>query len=217
MSAGRESAGFTLVEVLVAMTLLGLVSLALTGSLRLGGRAWDATEAAVAASGEVRAAQQLLRRAIEQAQPLLVSLSDGSSAVAFGGDRNGLGLVAPMPGHVGFGAFDSLRFEVVEDLGRRDLVAVWDRFGPAGAAWAPSPSARRIVLLKGIAELRAVYFGSEQPDAPPAWREVWTARPTLPALVGVEVRFPSGDARRWPAFVARPMVDVAAVPRPAQR
>ena len=216
MSAARD-AGFTLVETLVAMTLLGLVSLVLAGSLRLGGRAWDATEATVTAAAEVRAAQQLLRRSIEQAQPVVLPLSDGRSAVAFGGERTAMALVAPMPGHVGFGAFDSLRFEVAEEKGRRDLVAVWDRFGAAEGIRAFGPSARRIVLLKGIADLRLAYFGSEQPDAPPAWREAWTARPALPALVGVEVRFPPGDPRRWPSFAARPMVDVAATPRPAQR
>lgn len=217
MNAGQGSAGFTLVEALVATTLLGLISLALAGSLRLGGRAWDAVEAAVTASEEVRAAQQLLRRVVEQAQPVLLPQPDNGSAVAFGGNRDGLALVAPMPGQVGFGAFDSLRFETAEDHGRRDLMAVWDRFGPADTGWALGPSARRVVVLKGIAEFRVAYFGSEQPDTPPAWREDWTARPTLPALVGIEVRFPPGDPRTWPRFVVRPMVDVVAMPRPVQR
>ena len=37
----RRQAGFTLVELLVAMTLLAFLSIALFGGLRFGARSWD--------------------------------------------------------------------------------------------------------------------------------------------------------------------------------
>ena len=40
----RAQRGFTLVEVLIAISLLGLMLVILFGGLRLGGRSWDAIE-----------------------------------------------------------------------------------------------------------------------------------------------------------------------------
>ena len=40
-----EAAGFTLVEILVAITLLGLLMAALFGGVQLGVRAWESSEA----------------------------------------------------------------------------------------------------------------------------------------------------------------------------
>ncbi len=39
---GRRQAGFTLVELLVAMTLLAFLSITLFGGLRFGARSWEA-------------------------------------------------------------------------------------------------------------------------------------------------------------------------------
>ena len=68
-TARRAEAGFTLLELLVSMTLLALLAIAMFGSLRFGARAWDRSEAHGAGMEQVRLVQQLLRRDLEQAYP----------------------------------------------------------------------------------------------------------------------------------------------------
>ena len=49
--------GFTLVEILVALTLFALMGSVLMGSLRLAGRSWDTGEAKIAQVSEMRQTQ----------------------------------------------------------------------------------------------------------------------------------------------------------------
>ena len=65
--AGGGGRGFTLVELLVVLALLGLVSVALIGALRFGLRAWDTGERRVEQLNRVQAVQAFLRRRIQQA------------------------------------------------------------------------------------------------------------------------------------------------------
>ena len=61
--------GVTLIELLVAITLLGLVSLALLFSLRIGSSAWQRANARMAADRRVVAAAELLSNQLADAQP----------------------------------------------------------------------------------------------------------------------------------------------------
>src|SRR5207245_763424 len=61
--------GFTLVELLVALTLFALLATVLSGALRLVGRSWEGGEAKVAQLDEMRQAQTLLRSQIASLFP----------------------------------------------------------------------------------------------------------------------------------------------------
>ncbi|MDH3594369.1 MAG: prepilin-type N-terminal cleavage/methylation domain-containing protein, partial [Rhodospirillales bacterium] len=65
-----RSGGFTLVELLVALTLLGLIFVALFGGLRFGTRTWETGNQRSEAFAEVEVMQSLLRRQLAQAVTL---------------------------------------------------------------------------------------------------------------------------------------------------
>ncbi len=59
--------GFTLLELLVAITLLGLLMAALFGGLRLGARVWETGETRLDASARVQIVQDFLRQRLAEA------------------------------------------------------------------------------------------------------------------------------------------------------
>src|SRR5215467_5981245 len=69
----RNQAGFTLVEALVAITLLSLLSIALTGGLRFGIDAWARGSAHSDQLSRTLAVQGLLHDVIGQAYPYFLS------------------------------------------------------------------------------------------------------------------------------------------------
>ena len=76
MKMQRRTLGFTLVELLVAITLLGLIAVALSGALRFGARVWDVGTERGAQSSRVEAAQNFLRRRIAEANTVFRHVSN---------------------------------------------------------------------------------------------------------------------------------------------
>ncbi len=65
----KAQAGFTLLELLISMTLLGLVFVLLFGGLRFGMRAWEHGTTTTDAVDSTRLVQDLLRSEIERTCP----------------------------------------------------------------------------------------------------------------------------------------------------
>ena len=91
------AAGFTLLELLVAITLLGLLMAALFGGLRLGARAWDIGAERIAAATRLQTAQQFIRTRLSEALPAFVVLPDGEEIVAFQGTSEEMSFVGTLP------------------------------------------------------------------------------------------------------------------------
>lgn len=197
---GPSERGFTLIELLVAMTLLGLVMVALAGGLRFGVRAWERGDRQSARVLDVHAAQTAIRRQLGQALPLAVP-SAGASGVtlAFVGQRDHVRFVAPVPAEVGGGLHGfALRLDGDPTGARLVLEHNPVPAGP-GAPWAGAE--RDVVeLLPGTASLTLAYFGSRSDGEPPGWHATWTDAPVLPRLVRVAVTFGTANSM-WPELV----------------
>ena len=61
----RRIAGFTLIELMVALLLLALMSSILYGSLSLSATSWDRGEAKAEQAGDMRQTAEFLRQALE--------------------------------------------------------------------------------------------------------------------------------------------------------
>ncbi len=87
--------GFTLVELMIALVLTGMIMVLLFGSLRVSSRGWDAAEQRQQQVSEQYQLQQFLRRLIGQARGERVRDIDGVLQVTFRGDRDQLVFAAP--------------------------------------------------------------------------------------------------------------------------
>jgi general secretion pathway protein J len=194
MSENGRSAGFTLVELLVATTLLALVSAALFGGLRFGARAWESGADRIERSGEIEAVQELLRRALFEATDL--AEVEPESMV---GAPDGLSFFSPLPRHAGTGGIGRYRLEL--DKGGRLLIA-WEPRRP-GAALAAPPAGDPSVILGDVERISIEYFGANKADQAPVWQDRWSG-PLLPFLIRIDLQFKQDDPRRWPDLVIAP-------------
>ncbi|HSA82842.1 MAG TPA: prepilin-type N-terminal cleavage/methylation domain-containing protein [Geminicoccaceae bacterium] len=199
-----RAAGFTLVEILVALTLLGLLMAALFSGVQLGVRAWETSEERLDESSRLTTVQGFLRERLAEAYLREDFDPRANTPPAFAGEPDRLSFVTLMPEHLG-GGFQRMVLAVTAADERSDLAVAWWPAELDGTAVDPD-SVRRRALLADVAELRLAYFGSVGRDEPPAWHEVW-AQPVLPRLVRVQLRFSDQDGRSWPDLIVRPMID----------
>jgi general secretion pathway protein J len=210
----RARGGFTLIEMMVALALVSLMSIAMLQAYRFSQRALAQTTRVDAAARDVAGAQRLLRRLIEQAYPFETPQTEGSAVAPRGlsGDATRLALSAPAPAVGGIGLY-RYAFALGESDAADRFEVSWtlDRNGAGGAA--PASKARSEALIEGvqsisIAYLELVELGNGQIE--PNWRDEWIDKRAMPALVRIRVTFAPGDPRHWPELVVAPRVSADA-------
>jgi general secretion pathway protein J len=190
--------GFTLLELLVTLVVLGLLMLTLTEGLRVGLRAW-ALEARMGerATG-LETTDRALRQLIGQAWPGELRSQDD----AFTGAPHTLSFTTTLPEGLGAPFTHQAEVTLMVTAAHR-LELLWRPHYRRWIVQPPQPSV--VVLLDGVGQLD---LGFWQPASPPQqgrWLTAWTA-PTLPPLVRVRIVFPPGDARHWPDIVVGTML-----------
>jgi general secretion pathway protein J len=200
----ERSRGFTLVELIVALTLLALLSAVLFGSLDLASRSWDAGESKAEATAEMRLAGQFLRNQLEAQHPQRMRKVQ-EFPLLFTGERDSLTYAAPLPERVQGGGVWLYRLAVRQRGDKSQLVQ--ERMIPDLAATQMPVFAEPevAVLADDVGEIRLQYFGRDAGSAAttePTWRDRWDDRQTLPLSLRIDVVPKKGAA--WPPIYATP-------------
>jgi general secretion pathway protein J len=205
--------GFTLLELLISITLLGLILVLLFGGLRLGVRSWDAVQKQVDNLNSVRAIESFLRREMEAIYPYRWQ-TPPSTSLAFVGERGRVRFVAPMPSRIGVGGLYAISLELERSGSGRRLLWKHLPISPQVRDFSALEQAPEMVLagaeLSAVDDIWLTYFGRESPSSEPRWVERWESNSALPLLVRIQVRF--ADGSEWPDFVVAPMMDAGAMP-----
>ncbi|BBJ23820.1 prepilin-type N-terminal cleavage/methylation domain-containing protein [Candidatus Nitrotoga sp. AM1P] len=207
MSQDKHSVtGFTLLELLIAMSLLGFILALLFGGMRLGARSWDAGEMRAENSTHLALLQGFLRRELSQVTPFHWK-KKADMNLAFVGQPDSLKLVAPIAVRLGPGGLFLISLELVQDKDIGQLVMRRVIPDADSVDFTALENAEKIVLADHVEELSFAYFGAETKDAEPQWRDQWGNRDTqqrLPYLIRVRVKFSNG--RVWPDLVVAPLI-----------
>lgn len=189
-----RSRGFTLLEVLLALTLLGLL-LALLGSALSG-----ANRAALKAErygqrlDELRAAQNFFQTAISGSLALEIGPADAERLIVFDGGPERLSFAAALNSALGGG----IRLHTIERVRVAGGWALQVRFArlyiAGGESWGQPQ-----ILLRDIGALRFGYRGRDPRGQPTGWLDAWPWPTRLPQAVRIEMT--SAGAVKWPAQV----------------
>jgi len=157
--ARRPHAGFTLLELTIALVLLALMGAVLYGALGFAGTSWDKGEAKVDATSGMRLAQEFMRAQLEQQHPLRMR-KVAEFPLLFLGDRNEIRYAAALPSRVSAGGIWYYRLSVGDDV-RGPLVL--ERMVPDvnGTRVPDFNDAEKSIIVTGIAEIRFAYYGRD--------------------------------------------------------
>lgn len=192
----RGQGGLTLLEVLLAVSILAVIVVVVVGSLRVGLRAWEAGARHATVQQEIRAVVEMITEALSGAYPYHGRLGGGlERVVLFQGEPQEVRFVTTTPPL----ALDApaTPFHAVT-LRRTDEnhLGVVERLVPAEEPFAEGP---QTFLSRSVSALRLEYL-----DDRGAWADRWDGKTAkaLPAAVRVALTIRAhGRSEAIPAFV----------------
>jgi general secretion pathway protein J len=194
----RRARGFTLLELLIAMSLLGLIFAALTGGLRFGTSAWQTTSERLSQSDDLQLVYRTLRRQISTSLNAPGDLVSERQEGSFEGLRDRLSFVGTAPAQAMTPGLFHLRLLLVPDQIGQALALRWDRLEKVAIK---ADGENIEPLLRGIRSVQFSYFGETEDDERARWVAEWRDKERPPRLVRISVEFIDSSRPPWPAIV----------------
>ena len=186
---GRQ-AGFTLLEIMVALVVFGFLLAGLIQGVRFGLRAWNGQTAQIAQRGDLEAIDTTLRGLIEPMDP--GSAGDTPNIV---GLPHAVAFTTTLPAGAADANDRHADVSLSVDAGHNLIL----RFTPHlhAVRLGGAPEIKSEVLLGGVARIDCGYW---RPSG--GWTTNWY-QATPPALLRIDIVLI--DHRSWPAIVVAPM------------
>ncbi|MCK9534915.1 MAG: prepilin-type N-terminal cleavage/methylation domain-containing protein [Pseudomonas sp.] len=184
----KQQKAFTLIETLVALTLMSLLIMVLFGGFRVGVRSWQASENYIAATEEPRQLSALLYRHLGQIVPMMVGGADVLSKPIFAASTEQIRYVAPLAMSAGDTYFI---FEMINNFEGRG--GIWVRFAPIAEGLRTDDILESAAYTQISTEwsVRFAYFYNE------GWLDEMPEG-ELPKLVSVHL---TATDKQWPSMV----------------
>ena len=190
--------GFTLLELLIALTLLGLITVMLYGGLHLAIRGAAIGERRAEISEQVRLIQSFIRREVSQVYPL-VWRGEGKQRVAFNGGSEALHFAAILPAHRGEGGLYLVSIGVADSYPAHRLIFSYRLARPKIQDFETKEAPQeRVVLVDDIERVELLYYGRQEKEDEARWHSRWRDRNNLPRLVRLRLKTVS---LVWPDLV----------------
>jgi general secretion pathway protein J len=180
MIRSRRRAGFSLLEILLAVSLLAMITSAILGGLHLGKRAWE-TGRDYESVAEVEEAANAIAGLLSRMFPASVSRNEQEQIIAIQGHGDELRFVAASEGGASWSGLD----EMLIRLRGSDLEIVTSVF--RADRWRSSGGGRPIKALAGVQTFELSYFGASDAEAPPRWTKSWVDQRTPPRLLSARI------------------------------
>ncbi len=191
-------AGFTLLELVIAMSVLGLISVAIYGVVVLGANSAGAGERITEQARRMRVATDLVARQIRSTEPIKLQIEEYNEPY-FIGVEDSLEFVTSIPQRPGSSGLAIVRYWFDHDGGilMMSEVPLFAAMDEEAYGLDDEEFAQQTELLYDIAELRLSYRRDAANDE--EWQDEWIAadEDELPAAVRIEIEPATVDGPAW--------------------
>lgn len=188
MREQSPEAGYTLIELLVSILLVGFIGVALASGLHFGTRVWEESDTRISSVREITSAQTLMRELLAAALP-----KERGGFVLFEGDQRQVGFVAPAPSAFPQGGLAKVTFSTSSgSAGSHLIIRV--------TSLTDKDVTRETVLAHDVGLLKFSYLDAS--EKVPTWLSLWRDRKRLPDAVRLERQ----DEAGWPTLIVHPEI-----------
>ncbi|WP_428395738.1 prepilin-type N-terminal cleavage/methylation domain-containing protein [Lichenicoccus sp.] len=188
----RGDAGFTLLEIIVALVVLGVLLATLSQGVHFGFAAWGRQNQSVQVAESLQATDRTLRRLAEQIEP--GTERDAGKLI---GEPHAMALTSTLP--IGpDGAMAAADISLMVDHDHQLILSWLPHVHAQRLVAAPPPHVS--VLLSHVDTIDLGYWS----DSAAAWSTSWD-NTSVPDLIRIRIVFPAHDKRHWPDIVAAPI------------
>ena len=182
--------GFTLVELLIAMTLFGVLMVMLFMGFRIGIQSSDKVTQSIDKSATLPIVHDFLRAQLAAARPVLQD-RPGKTIVSFDGRPDGVDFVGAPPDALSTGGLQRFSIELAKDRDDRRIVLRHALY-QGKQSQAKDAYSEPLVLLADVASFQISYFGADVTARKPQWQDTWRDMARLPSLIRLRITFADG-------------------------
>ena len=200
----NNTRGFTLIEVLIAMSLLSLMMALLFSSLHIGAKSWQQGEEKIADINEIAVVQHFFSHHLAHALPQWNDFDPEKERVfAFQGKKTSVQFVGAFPASAE--RYGLQLFNVaLKDITKKSAVTVSVKpFFPL--AENETAFEDEVELISGVKEFELAYFGLNDETGEYQWQTEWLNKELQPRLVKIALEL--ADGRYTPDIIVALRID----------
>lgn len=207
----NKQKGFTLVELLLAVTLMSLLLALAYGGLSAATRSSERGQTILEQSGRLRITHQFIRRQLNLMLPLSYASIDeqNEERLMFEGNATFIQFVGPMPGYLGNGGPQVQLIELVD--GEEGLQLQLSHALLQDFEQERLNERDPVVLLRGLQDAQFEFLEVDNDGLPLGWVTDWQTPETLPRAVRLQLGLPEQTQVNWPPLIAAARIDPSAV------
>jgi len=212
MKPMRSATGFTLLEVLMALTLLAVLLVGALGGIRAAIKAMDSGEDAIDRLNRLRVTQEFVRHELSRTLPLAFGHDKNSNSnFIFQGEHDFMRFVAPMPGYLSRGGAYVQTLELARGQRGMQLLFTNRMLNGFDLEKLGGEKAEPVLLLDGIAEGRFEYRAYNEQGELGDWTRNWKDPSRTPVMVRLDLTMRKEAHLDWPVMEIPLLVDAGSV------
>ena len=197
INLGAASKGFTLIEVIIALTLLSIMVVLLFTSLKICADSWEKGENKITAVNEIAVVYNFFQHHLATAKPLFNTTATGEKSFSFQGNSQSMQFVSAFPASAGKPGLQLFSVSLLEEDNDQFINVALVPF--INLAEDENPSKEEVTLIKHVNEFTLSYFGSEDGMTEGSWNEEWVNKTVLPSLIKINITLANGYF--WPEMI----------------
>ena len=181
----QQGQGFTLIEVLIAMTLFSMMMMLLFGSLKICADSWEKGESKITDVNELAVVYNFFHQHLSLAQPLWNDFSSETKTFSFQGKAHSLQFVSAMPASAGRSGLQLFSVDLQSENNNPYINVMLTPFFPLaeGVAWHKEEE----ILINHVSDFTLAHFGSDDGINLGRWQDEWLGKNVLPRLVKINI------------------------------